>query len=151
MDVISIIRFVLTFIRDLPSPINLLVIYFFCLLISIIFAFGLLRLLLRFPSKTRFLIFEINSLLDRWRYQKQVRKKQARSRVSTSRRNYNNSVSPIHNHQLYKKLLQLLHEDETTLIRLIKRQKVKNPGMNQDWYLEKVLWDLERDRSRGLY
>jgi len=151
MDVISIIRFVLTFIRDLPSPINLLVIYSFCLLISIIFAITILRIILGTPSRTRFLIFEINSLLDKWQYQKQVRKKQARSRVNPSRRNSDNPALLIHNHKLYKKLLQLLHDDEGALLRLINRQKIKNPGMNQDWYLEKILWDLERDRSRGLY
>ncbi|RUR84435.1 hypothetical protein ACF3DV_19195 [Chlorogloeopsis fritschii PCC 9212] len=43
-------------------------------------------------------------------------------------------------------LLSLLHGDALAAYRLLKHQQNINPGQALDWYLEKVIWDLKRDR-----
>ncbi|OWZ84772.1 hypothetical protein [Natranaerobius trueperi] len=37
-------------------------------------------------------------------------------------------------------------EAEKTLTRLIERQKERNPGKSEEWYLDKILYDLEKDK-----
>lgn len=49
---------------------------------------------------------------------------------------------------LQAKLLNLLHRDKSTANRLLQQQRRMNPGKSDKWYLEKVIWDLERDRGR---
>ncbi len=39
-------------------------------------------------------------------------------------------------------------EADETIDRLILRQKERNPGHTEEWYLEKVLFDLEKDMRR---
>jgi hypothetical protein len=53
-------------------------------------------------------------------------------------------VSP----QVRHKLLKLLGNNQATADRLIKQAKLRNPGEVEQWYWEKVLYDLERDRWR---
>lgn len=48
---------------------------------------------------------------------------------------------------LQKKLLTLLHDDGDTANRLLSQVKLKNPHKSTDWYVEKVIYDLERDRG----
>lgn len=50
------------------------------------------------------------------------------------------------NRQLQQQLMVLLHNDTTTAKRLLKRQRQLQPGKTDNWYLEKVIYDLERDR-----
>ncbi len=50
--------------------------------------------------------------------------------------------------KLERRLLQLLRGDRTAAKRLIERAKEKNPGRSENWYWEKVIYDLERDRYR---
>ncbi len=50
------------------------------------------------------------------------------------------------NPKLHRKLLRRLHEDARVADRLISQATVKYPGKAPDWYVEKVIYDLERDR-----
>jgi hypothetical protein len=50
------------------------------------------------------------------------------------------------NRQLQNDLLILLKGDVRTAKRLLAQQRRKNPGKSDNWYLEKVIYDLERDR-----
>lgn len=50
--------------------------------------------------------------------------------------------------ELENKLLRLLHGDRSLAIRLLSEIKTQNPGKSVDWYVEKVIYDLERDRGR---
>lgn len=52
------------------------------------------------------------------------------------------------NRSLQRKLLLLLHEDQQAAERLIQQVSFKHPGKSPDWYLEKVIYDLQRDRGR---
>ena len=49
--------------------------------------------------------------------------------------------------KLRKKLLTLLHDDQDTAIRLLSQVKINNPNRSINWYVEKVIYDLERDRG----
>jgi hypothetical protein len=49
--------------------------------------------------------------------------------------------------KLQKKLLRLLHDDRDTANRLVSQVKMKNPNRSIDWYVDKVIYDLERDRG----
>lgn len=46
------------------------------------------------------------------------------------------------------KLLQLLHGDRHAANRLIALAKTRNPSKSIDWCVEKVIFDLQRDRGR---
>jgi hypothetical protein len=50
------------------------------------------------------------------------------------------------NRKLQEELLGLLRWDVATAKRLLKRERGRNPGRSDNWYLEKVIHDLERDR-----
>jgi hypothetical protein len=50
--------------------------------------------------------------------------------------------------KLQKKLLRLLHDERDTANRLLSQAKMKNPNRSIDWYVEKVIYDLERDRGK---
>jgi len=50
--------------------------------------------------------------------------------------------------KLQKKLLRLLHDERDTANRLLSQAKMKNPNRSTDWYVEKVIYDLERDRGK---
>ena len=65
---------------------------------------------------------------------------QPRGRVSHSYRN------DPKNRYLQADLLTLLKGDVPAAKRLLIQQRRKNPGRSDNWYLEKVIYDLERDR-----
>jgi len=50
--------------------------------------------------------------------------------------------------KLQKKLLRLLHNDLDTANRLVAQAKRKDPTRSINWYVEKAIYDLERDRGR---
>lgn len=50
--------------------------------------------------------------------------------------------------KLQKKLLLLLHEDHQAATRLLTQAKFNHPHKSINWYVEKVIYDLERDRGR---
>ncbi len=45
------------------------------------------------------------------------------------------------------KLINLLHEDRSAANRLLTQAKLKYPNKTTDWYAEKVIYDLVRDRG----
>ena len=49
--------------------------------------------------------------------------------------------------KLQQKLMRLLHDDRDTASRLLSQIKNKNPNKSINWYVEKVIYDLERDRG----
>ena len=49
--------------------------------------------------------------------------------------------------KLRKKLMRLLHDDRETANRLLFQAKLKHPNKSVDWYADKVIYDLERDRG----
>jgi hypothetical protein len=50
-------------------------------------------------------------------------------------------------HELQKKLLKLLHNDQETASRLLSNVKWRNPNRSINWCVEKVIYDLQRDRG----
>lgn len=48
---------------------------------------------------------------------------------------------------LQKRLLRLVNFDKATAKRLISHAKIKYPNKPINWYFEKVIYDLERDRK----
>lgn len=52
------------------------------------------------------------------------------------------------NPRLQQQLLRLLHEDRGAAVRLMSQAQQKYPGRSPNWYIEKVIYDLERDRGR---
>ncbi|ARV63122.1 hypothetical protein BZZ01_19920 [Nostocales cyanobacterium HT-58-2] len=55
-------------------------------------------------------------------------------------------VTDPKNRQLQRVLKGMLHYDISTARRLLKQQRQLHPGQSDNWYLEKVIHDLERDR-----
>ncbi|BAY16898.1 hypothetical protein NIES21_27320 [Anabaenopsis circularis NIES-21] len=51
------------------------------------------------------------------------------------------------NKKLQQELLTLLHGNTEIATRLLQQQQNLNPGYSADWYLEKVIHDLKRDRQ----
>ncbi|HAG85581.1 MAG TPA: hypothetical protein DCL61_31695 [Cyanobacteria bacterium UBA12227] len=47
--------------------------------------------------------------------------------------------------ELRQRLFTLVHGDWTLAERLLDSAKRNNPGHSEDWYWEKVIYDLERD------
>ncbi len=52
------------------------------------------------------------------------------------------------NRKLQKKLLTLVHNERDTANRLLSQAQIRNPNRTIDWCVEKVIYDLERDRGR---
>jgi Sec-independent protein translocase protein TatA len=48
--------------------------------------------------------------------------------------------------ELQTRLNQPPGEAEETIERHIKNLRARHPGRSEEWYLEKILYDLERDR-----
>ncbi|MCC5636822.1 hypothetical protein LC593_13305 [Nostoc sp. CHAB 5844] len=57
------------------------------------------------------------------------------------------TVSSVPSKKLHTELLTLLQGNAAVANRLLKQQQLLNPGQTIDWYLEKVIYDLKRDRS----
>ncbi len=49
--------------------------------------------------------------------------------------------------KLQKKLLTLMHNDRDAANRLLSQAKLRNSNKSIDWCVEKVIYDLERDRG----
>ena len=48
---------------------------------------------------------------------------------------------------LQRQLLLLLHDDRAVAQRLFTQASLRYPGETPNWYAEKVIYDLERDRG----
>jgi tetratricopeptide (TPR) repeat protein len=68
---------------------------------------------------------------------------QARS----AQRNPWNTIDRL-NPSLRRKLFRLVGDDRKIAIDLVEQLKLKHPGMAEEWYWEKAIYDLERDRWR---
>ncbi|GAA6622946.1 hypothetical protein [Scytonema sp. NUACC26] len=55
-------------------------------------------------------------------------------------------ILPRGSRKLQKKLLLLLHDDREAANRLLTQAMLKYPNKTADWYFEKVIYDLVRDR-----
>lgn len=77
----------------------------------------------------RLLIPHLHKLYE---YQPQPRKR---------KRRYGDDI-----YQLEDKLLTLLRGDGAAAKRLLRLSRQQYPGRNAKWHVEKVIWDLERDR-----
>jgi hypothetical protein len=76
--------------------------------------------------------------------------------TKTTTRNHTGKFSPNsqeHNiaaqasRKLQRRLFTLLHEDREAAKRLLTQAKFRYPNKTADWYVEKVIYDLERDRG----
>jgi hypothetical protein len=81
-------------------------------------------------------------------------KNQDNTKISSARSNWSHSsqnqvvtknIDQVRG-KLQKKLLTLLHNDRNAANRLLAQAQVKYPNKTIDWYAEKVIYDLERDR-----
>lgn len=68
------------------------------------------------------------------------------SSQSSSQRQHQQQHQRQRVNALQPKLLTLLNGDRATAQRLLHHAKQMNPGRNEDWYFEKVIYDLSRDR-----
>jgi hypothetical protein len=86
-------------------------------------------------------VFHILQLIYiEWRKPNTESPRQPSGKVSHSYRN-----DPT-NRALQADLLTLLKNDARTAKRLLLQQRRRTPGKTDNWYLEKVIYDLERDR-----
>lgn len=86
------------------------------------------------------IIYLIEYLVCRWQQFTAHRASKPQGRISHSYAN-----DPI-NRSLQSDLLILLKGDVRAAKRLLRQQRQKHPGKSDNWYLEKVIYDLERDR-----
>ncbi|MBW4665137.1 MAG: hypothetical protein KME01_13205 [Chroococcus sp. CMT-3BRIN-NPC107] len=70
----------------------------------------------------------------------------ATKKANTAKSNTNSEIDKA-SPKLQKKLLILLHNDRTTANRLVAYTKQTNPQKSVNWAMEKVIYDLERDRA----
>ena len=80
-------------------------------------------------------------LIDEVKSQTQVTQKPKKMSRQRNRRKGRES-----NSKLERKLLVMLHGNRSTAARLVNGAKQSHPNKPKDWYLEKVIGDLERDR-----
>ena len=73
-------------------------------------------------------------VLRRWRRQR--------------RRLPNLSQTKLPGSRAQKQLIKYLNGDRQAALRLVSYLKKSNPGEPEEWYWEKALYDLERDRGR---
>ncbi len=69
--------------------------------------------------------------------------------TNESNRSQENTNYHLSNPALRARLIRLLQGDRAAEERLLYQAQIKYPGKSIDWYLEKVIWDLERDRGGG--
>ncbi|MBE9050654.1 hypothetical protein IQ243_09550 [Nostocales cyanobacterium LEGE 11386] len=84
-----------------------------------------------------FLLFDVDQVMARLF---QPRPRRPRGTVSHSYR------TDSKNRKLQRRLLILLKGDVAAGKRLLAQQRRRQPGQSDNWYLEKVIYDLERDR-----
>lgn len=86
----------------------------------------------------------LNAVLDRKQSSQSARG--ALSRGSRSSQPYG-SLDQV-SRPLRRKLLLLLHQDLGAANRLLMQASFKYPDKSAEWYAEKVIYDLQRDRGR---
>jgi hypothetical protein len=81
---------------------------------------------------------------ESWHQQNAQRRIQQRPKQPQKQVASNKTLSV--NYSSWNHLLRLLQGSESTAKRLIEGAKLHNPGRSDQWALEKVIFDLERDR-----
>lgn len=86
----------------------------------------------------------------------QLQQAQPQRTSSTSPRNYPKNVVPFPSRKpgsnrkpspaIQQKLLRLIGDDRRIVAGLVERLRQRHPDMPEDWYWEKAIYDLERDR-----
>lgn len=72
------------------------------------------------------------------------------SGLKTRSNSKENVISIDHaSRKLQNKIMTILHNDRDAANRLVAQAKFRNPNKSIDWCVEKVIYDLERDR--GMY
>jgi hypothetical protein len=84
----------------------------------------------------------LRRLFSIWQQRSSKQERKPRGKISHSWR------TDPKNRNLQSHLLNLLQGDVPTAKRLLQQQRRMQPGKSDNWYLEKVIWDLERDRGR---
>ena len=69
-----------------------------------------------------------------------------RSKIRSKKAFFDSSRNNRKARPLEKKLIRLLHGDKATAYRLLENARIKYKDKSENWYLEKVIHDLERDR-----
>lgn len=125
----------------LPLPIFGLVVAILVILATIVFYGGLWLLLfiIALIPGTDFLFVDLEDKLAR-SVQKRLTTPKVQGKVSRSYR------TDPKNRNLQHQLIQMLRGDAALAKRLLRQQRQINPGRSDNWYLEKVIYDLERDR-----
>ncbi|MGM3305091.1 hypothetical protein ACSQ6I_03750 [Anabaena sp. WFMT] len=135
----AVLDFLISLSNSIPEPMVGLVLatlfILFILLMAVAFLIFLI-LLQRIPG-TGFLFvevdFDLEEMITRWLTPKPKRS------ASTGRGEIKRD--------LQSRLLQLLNNDVDAAMRLINQQRRLHPKKSDRWILEKVIWDLERDRN----
>jgi hypothetical protein len=100
----------------------------------------ILQLLLAFFTISVAIVQSFQQIYWQWKKFQARRPRQPSGKVSHSYRN------DPRNRGLQADLLVLLKNDVRTAKRLLLQQRRRQPGKTDNWYLEKVIYDLERDR-----
>lgn len=105
-------------------------------------------------EEKKWLVSEINDFLDKIRSitaQNQIpidnNPPENTAKSNKSYKPQKNDINPPKK-ELRQKLLTLVHRDLSLAELLIDSARRNNPGHSEDWYWEKVIYDLERDRDR---
>lgn len=69
-------------------------------------------------------------------------------KLSQPRVCFSKKLFPSKRQQLYRQLRRMTYGDHAQIKRLVARAQANYPGKTDIWYLEKVIFDLERDRGR---
>lgn len=100
-----------------------------------------------------YLIASVEDLFARLRHYKfrepigfQIPKKPRRSPQQRQGKWSSSYRNDPRNRELQHRLIGLLRGDIATAKRLLKQQRQLHKGKSDNWYLEKVIYDLERDR-----
>jgi len=119
-------------------PISVAVMIFLLHLLLCLFALFLLFFLIALIPGSDFIFMDIEDMLENWLADKLKQRGKRTSILSPPR----DQVEILES-----RLLEILGGDIPTAKRLLRQQKLSKPGMSTEWYLQKVIWDLERDRG----
>lgn len=53
----------------------------------------------------------------------------------------------MNSNELLQSIVRMVNHDKACAYRLIEQMKRKNPHQSMEWCIEKVLWQLQRDRA----
>ncbi len=94
-------------------------------------------------------LFQKQSELERLTARTRQKELQLQSQIELNRAKVQLEVEYLPGNaskNLQNELLVLLSGNVSVATRLLKHQQKLNPGTPSDWYLEKVIYDLKRDR-----